>query len=133
MLVEPVAAVDVNVPGAIAMLLAPLVTQLSVPLAPEVRLAGAAVKEIIFGAAPGGVDDFTELHPARAKQPSRKSIMAQRSRAVAFNTRDLSLLLQSEPTEAMHSPLVVVNNFIVTINRLTQRMFREARLFRASL
>jgi len=73
MLVEPVAAVDVNVPGAIAMLLAPLVTQLSVPLAPEVRLAGAAVKEIIFGAAPGGVDDFTELHPAGQNSPAERA------------------------------------------------------------
>ena len=48
-LVEPLAAVDVNVPGVIPILVAPLVAQLNLLLAPEVILEGLAVKELIVG------------------------------------------------------------------------------------
>ena len=48
-LVEPLAAVDVNVPGVMARLAAPVVTQLSVLLEPEVILAGLAANEVIVG------------------------------------------------------------------------------------
>ena len=48
-LVEPLADVDVNVPGVMAMLVAPVVAQLSVLLEPEVMLVGLAVKELIVG------------------------------------------------------------------------------------
>jgi hypothetical protein len=48
-LVEPLADVDVNVPGVMAMLEAPLVDQLSVLPEPEVILAGLAVKELMVG------------------------------------------------------------------------------------
>jgi hypothetical protein len=48
-LVEPLAAVDVNVPGVMAILAAPVVAQLSVLLEPEVILVGLAVKELIVG------------------------------------------------------------------------------------
>jgi hypothetical protein len=48
-LVEPLADVEVNVPGVMARLLAPVVTQLSVLLEPEVIVVGLAVKELITG------------------------------------------------------------------------------------
>jgi hypothetical protein len=48
-LVEPLADVDVNVPGVMATLVAPVVTQLSVLLDPELILAGLAVKELTVG------------------------------------------------------------------------------------
>ena len=48
-LVEPLADVDVNVPGVMAMLVAPIVTQFSVLLEPEVMLVGLAVKELMLG------------------------------------------------------------------------------------
>jgi hypothetical protein len=48
-LVEPLAAVDVNVPGVIPIVVAPLVAQLNWLLAPEVILEGLAVKELIVG------------------------------------------------------------------------------------
>ena len=57
-LVEPVADVDVKVPGAMAILVAPTTIQLKVLLLPEVMLVGSAVKEAIVGAeivAGGGV------------------------------------------------------------------------------
>jgi len=49
MLVEPLADVDVNVPGVMAILVAPVVSQLSVLLEPEVIVVGLAVKELIVG------------------------------------------------------------------------------------
>jgi hypothetical protein len=48
-LVEPVADVDVNVPGVMAILVAPLVDQLNVLLEPEVMVVALAVKEPIVG------------------------------------------------------------------------------------
>ena len=48
-LVEPLADVDVNVPGVMAILVAPLVTQLSVLLEPEVIVVGLAVKALMIG------------------------------------------------------------------------------------
>jgi type III secretory pathway component EscT len=53
--VEPLADVDVNVPGVMARLVAPVVTQLSVLLEPELMLAGLAVNELIVGAFIGTV------------------------------------------------------------------------------
>ena len=50
-LVEPLADVDVNVPGVIAMLVAPDVTQLRVLLEPELMAVGFAVKEVTVGIA----------------------------------------------------------------------------------
>ena len=47
--VEPLAEVDVNVPGVMAMLVAPVVVQLSMLLEPEGMLLGLAVKELIVG------------------------------------------------------------------------------------
>jgi len=48
-LVEPLADVDVNVPGVMARPVVPVVAQLSVLLEPEVILVGLAVKELITG------------------------------------------------------------------------------------
>jgi len=48
-LVEPLADADVNVPGVIARLVAPVVVQLSVLVDPETILVGLAVKELIVG------------------------------------------------------------------------------------
>jgi uncharacterized protein (DUF2236 family) len=59
-LVEPVADVDVKLPGVMAILVAPDVAQLSVLLEPEVMLVGSAVKEAIVGGEPfvgGGADE----------------------------------------------------------------------------
>ena len=48
-LVEPLAEVEVNVPGVMATFVAPDVTQLSVLLDPDVMLAGLGLKEVIVG------------------------------------------------------------------------------------
>lgn len=49
-LVDPFAEADVNVPGVMATLVDPVVTQLSVLLDPAVTLAGLAVNELMVGA-----------------------------------------------------------------------------------
>ena len=48
-LIEPLADVDVNVPGVMAILVAAVVAQLSVLLEPEIILVGRAVKELMVG------------------------------------------------------------------------------------
>ena len=48
-LVEPLADVDVNVPGVMVMLGAPVVAQFSVLLEPEEMLVGLAAKELTVG------------------------------------------------------------------------------------
>ena len=48
-LVEPLAEVDVKVPGVMVTLVAPLVAQLNVLLEPAVMLARFAVNELIVG------------------------------------------------------------------------------------
>jgi hypothetical protein len=48
-LVEPVADAEVNVPGVIAMLVAPVVDQSNVLLEPEAMLGGVAVNEEMVG------------------------------------------------------------------------------------
>jgi hypothetical protein len=67
-LVEPLAAVEVKVPGVMAMLVAPLVTQLRVLLEPDVMLVGLAVKELMVGLLGAGLTvtvavDVTEPAP----------------------------------------------------------------------
>ncbi len=76
-LVEPVADVDVKVPGVMAMLVAPEVIQLRVLLLPEVRLAGSAVKEVMAGTEPVGAGAVVEPQPARPIAISRMTAQAQ--------------------------------------------------------
>jgi hypothetical protein len=47
--VEPLAAAEVNVPGVMAMVVAPVTVQLNVLLDPELMLVGFAVKELMVG------------------------------------------------------------------------------------
>jgi hypothetical protein len=65
---EPLAAVEVMVPGAMAMEVAPVVAQVSVLLEPELMLVGFAAKEVIVGAEPVPEDELgiVEPQPARA-------------------------------------------------------------------
>jgi hypothetical protein len=53
--VEPLADVEVNDPGVIAMLVAAVVAQLSVLLEPALTLVGFAVKEVTVGLADAAV------------------------------------------------------------------------------
>ena len=48
-LVEPLAEVDVKLPGVMAILVVPVVAQLSILLEPELILVGLAVNELMVG------------------------------------------------------------------------------------
>lgn len=79
---------DVNVPGEIAMLVAPRVDQLSVLLEPEVIVDALAVKALIVGAEllPGVIIAETdELQPVNKAQPKR-----MRKFRLRFSPKDLS-------------------------------------------
>jgi hypothetical protein len=81
-LVEPLADVDVKVPGVTAMLVAPAAAQLSVLLEPEFMLVGSAVKEAIVGAEPFPeleLDGVVTPQPDSAMQATRIRTSAQRS------------------------------------------------------
>jgi len=54
-LVEPLADVEVKVPGVMAIEVAPVVDQLRELLEPELMLVGLALNELIVGALPTGV------------------------------------------------------------------------------
>jgi hypothetical protein len=61
---EPLALVDVNVPGVMEIVAAPLLTQLSVVLEPGLMLVGLALNDVMFGADPvvgGGLVGFVVL------------------------------------------------------------------------
>ena len=76
--VVPLADVDVNVPGVIATLVAPVAAQLSMLLAPEFTLVGFAAKEVIVGSEPFTVDEFDAAPQlTRPMQKSRIPANAQ--------------------------------------------------------
>ena len=107
-LVEPLAEVDVNVPGVMAILVAPLVAQLSILLEPEFMLSGSAENEVIVGAEPfpgGGIDEIAELQPASPAQANRMRMCALRSRPKDLRSGELGLLLQEELVEPIEVTL----------------------------
>ncbi len=107
--VEPLEAVDVNVPGVMAMVVAPETDQLSVLLEPEFMLAGAAAKEAICGMEPfaeaGKLAGALELQLASSAQENRvRASAAKRSRAGQASTRAPGLFLRNGFGESMGDP-----------------------------
>lgn len=101
-LAEPVVDVDVSVPGEMAMLVAPLVDQLSVLLEPEFMLPGSVVNEVMVGAAPfpgDGIDGVVEPQPASKAKTNRMRMLALRSRPKDLSSGELGLLLQEDLVE----------------------------------
>ena len=87
-LVEPLADVEVNAPGVMAMLVAPAATQLSVLLEPDVELVGLAVNEVIVGMEPFSVGELDEPQPTRPTQANRMTASAQRSSTEKLRPRE---------------------------------------------
>jgi hypothetical protein len=111
MLVDPLADVDVNVPGVMAMLAAPAADQLRVLLAPEFMLVGFAAKDAICGTEPfpvGRLDEVPEAQPASPAQESRVRTSAQSSSPEELSPRELSLFLQNELRESMRNSFVLL-------------------------
>lgn len=79
-LVDPFADVDVNVPGVITRLVAPVVVQLNVLLAPEFMPVGSAAKELIVGIdcevfPPEEGDDPQARRPAQASRTAASTAL----------------------------------------------------------
>ena len=104
MLVEPVADVDVNVPGVMAIFVAPVAAQLTVLLVPEFMLVGSAVKEVMAGAEPFPEDEV-EPQAASPIQADKMRISLQIFSPEELIRRELSLLLQNELVESMRKGL----------------------------
>jgi hypothetical protein len=108
MLVEPLADLDVNVPGVMATLVAPAAAQLSVLLVPEFMLVGSAAKEVIVGMEPFPEGEFDELAPQPASPIQAKRIVmrtsARRSGAEELTPLELSLLMASPLAPASVCP-----------------------------
>lgn len=101
-LLEPLAAVDVNVPGVMAILAAPAVAQLSVLLAPAFMLVGAAEKEVIAGLEPSPEDELdTPPQLTSPTQANRIKTRAQRTGCKESSSQDLSVLLQDGLVESI--------------------------------
>ena len=77
-LVVPLADADVNVPGVMAIVVAPLVAQLSVLLAPELMPVGLAVKEAMAGIVPLSDVEFDDPQPDNPIKISRTRTSAPR-------------------------------------------------------
>lgn len=93
---------DVNVPGVMATLVAPLVAQLIMLLEPEMILSGSAENEVMVGAEPfpgGSIDEIAELQPASPAQTNRMKTSALRSRPKDLSSGELGLLLQEDLVE----------------------------------
>jgi hypothetical protein len=65
-LVDPLAEVEVNEPGVIEMLVAPVVVQLNALLEPEEMVVGLALKELIAGLLPPELLATTTVTTAEA-------------------------------------------------------------------
>jgi hypothetical protein len=91
MLVEPLADVDVYIPGVMAILVAPATAQLSVLLVPELMVVGLAVKEVIVGPEPSPEGELEEdVEPPQPVSPTpanRIRTSAQRSSREELNPR----------------------------------------------
>jgi hypothetical protein len=107
--VEPLAEVDVNVPGVIARVAAPAVSQLSVLLEPEEMPLRSVVKEVIAGAKPFPEDELDELpvpQPVSTPQQYKTNAVAQRPAPEEWSLLKLSLFLLKVLAESMHPPLL---------------------------
>ena len=104
-LVEPLTDVDVNVPGVMATLVASAAAQLSVLLAPELILAGSAVKDVIVGTEPfsgGALDEVVDPQPASPTQANRMRTSEQRSSPGKWSPGELRVL-QGESVESVRN------------------------------
>jgi hypothetical protein len=96
--------VDVNVPGVMAIPVAPVVAQFSMLLAPGFTLVGDAVKDVTFGAEP--LDEVAAPQPTSPTQASRARTSGQRSSPAESSPQGLSLFLQNELGESIRDPFV---------------------------
>jgi hypothetical protein len=99
-MVEPLADDELKLPGEIEIVVAPLVTQLSVAFAPEFMLAGFAAKEVTDGTEPEFDVEFGALvvlpQPANPTHTSNSGTRAQRESREDRRQPERILLLGNE-------------------------------------
>jgi hypothetical protein len=108
-LVEPLANVEVNVPGVMAMLVAPLVAQLSVLLESAFTLVGLAVKEVIAGAFP---DEIGATQPVNRTQTNRTETRSPEERSL----RGMELVPRNALAETTRCLTFAAGNAILARN-----------------
>jgi len=103
-LMEPVGDVDVNVPGVMAMLVAPEVIQLSVLLAPELMPVGFAANEPIVGSEPLAEEEF-DIEPQLTcpKQTRKIAASKQICERATLKMAELALPLLPESLISMNN------------------------------
>src|ERR1035438_7231598 len=120
MVVEPLADVDVIVPGVMAIVVAPVAVQLRVLLLPEFMLVGFAVKELMAG---------TEPFPAGAVEPQPVNIIiiiiataANRTMAITAGARwcVCGSLSSKEGSLSVLDEVIESMNALVAVGRLFQ-------------
>jgi hypothetical protein len=116
---DPVADVEVNVPGVMAMLVAPDVVQLSVLLEPELMPVGFAAKEAIAGSEPLVEGEFEEPQWRSPAQERRIRNNKQTWKFVVSNMTEMNLLREQELLVSMNTPhgdnSVYVSYFVIVI------------------
>lgn len=121
-LVEPLADVDVNVPGVIAMTVAPAAAQLSVLVVPEFMLVGFAAKDVIVGAEPfsaGELDVVAAPQPARPTEKNSARTRAQRPSPEELSPREQSLFLLIELGESIGNPFGTAGHTSLVVHHLS--------------
>jgi hypothetical protein len=104
MLVEPLADVEVNVPGVMAILVASVAAQLSVLLVPEFMLVGSAVNEVIAGGVPvpeGVLEELVDPQPVSPAQANRIRAKEQKPAPEMSGLAEPRLFLQNQFAESM--------------------------------
>jgi hypothetical protein len=117
-LVDPLADAEVNVPGAMAILVAPVVAQLSVALVPEFMVVGFATKDVIVGTESFAGVEFDEGDEAQLDTPTetnRVRASAQRASPEERRLRELNLFLQNESGEPICIPFTAVGHTSLVI------------------
>lgn len=99
-LVEPLADVEVNVPGVMAIVVAPVAAQLSALLVPEFMVVGFAAKELTVGAEPFPEGELAP-QPTSPTQANRMRKRSWRSGPEGLDPRELTLFLQNELVKFM--------------------------------
>jgi hypothetical protein len=119
------------VPGVTAMLVAPVVTQLSILLEPDLMLAGLAEKDVTAGAERvcGVVADGSGLlveppQPVSSADTSRPRATARRPSPVRT---ELTIRLPAEVGERKRNPSVVTPFMIIARLRRPQAVMMESR------
>jgi len=128
-LVEPLADVDVKVPGVMAILVAPVVTQLRVLLAPEFMPVGFAEKEVIVGLGPFPGDEVDVPQSTTPAQASRMKTSAQRSGLEEMRPQEPALFLENELVKPKCKPPMLLATPITAASPSSASAHRNSSVY----